>query len=184
MGSGVVGQFGNEIGSANGQFERSLLDAKACEPGFELVRGIAVETGAVFPVDDGVSVLQFGLRIADSGGSGGAEGNDGFSTEVVGVKEGEEYARDFSVPDGEAQGHNVVVGAGERGIDGRTGRSGTVLLLIGAGGRVAVIVVIACVGFCGGDLVSVGPEDIGHGIGNSLGGVGEGEVGYEDFLRA
>lgn len=40
---GVVGQFGSEIGSANGEFEGRVLDAQSCQPGFKLVIGVAVE---------------------------------------------------------------------------------------------------------------------------------------------
>ena len=102
LSGGVVGQFGGEIGAGNAHFERRILDAEAREPCFELVRGIAVEAGSGFPVDAGVGVLQFGLRVADAGRTRGAEGNDCLSAKVVGVKEGKDYAGDFSVPDGEA----------------------------------------------------------------------------------
>lgn len=184
LGSSVVGQFGRKVGASNGQFERCVLDAKAYEPGFELIRGISVEAGARFPVDTGVGVLQFGLRVANTGGSGSAEGNDDLSAEVVGVQEGKDYAGKFTVPDGEAQEHNIVVGAGKGSVDGRTNRCGAILLLISAGGRVVIVAVVAGIGFRGSDLVSVGSEDIGHRFCDGFGGVGEGEVGYQNFLRA
>ena len=144
LSGGVVGQFGCEIGAGNGHFERRILDAEAREPCFELVRGIAVEAGAGLPIDVGVCALQFCLGCTDTGGSAGAEGDDGLSAEVVGVQEGEDDA----------------------------------------GGGVVIVAVIAGIGFRRGDLVGIGPEDIGYRIGNSFCSVGEGEVGYEGSLGA
>ena len=128
--------------------------------------------------------MKLGLRGADAGGAGGAEGDDSLSAEVVPVQEGQDHARNLSIPDREADQHDVIIGIGKRGVDLGTGGSGPILLLIGTGRFVIVVAVVARVGFGRGDLVEVRAQDAGHGFGDALGRIGEGEVGDEDLLRA
>lgn len=133
LGGGIVGQFGGEDGVSDGQLERSVLDSQSCQPGFQPVCGVAVQPGAGLPIDVGIGVLKLGLGGADAGGAGGAEGDDGLSAEVVRVQEGQDHARNLSIPDREADQHDVIIGIGKGGVDPGAGGSGSILLLIGTG---------------------------------------------------